>query len=111
MTIFSSKPYFVIIYFCQLLLRDTSSFVCQNDVSSLKFVFCFSVVKYANTMKIKSNFSEKGKINCQKRLDIYKYTYYFIFTLLRYAASQNKLHKLLLIKHDMANPSTLELKV
>ena len=51
--IFASVPYLVMIYFCKIVLRDTSCFVSQKNVLTLKFVHCFFFPKFADALKIK----------------------------------------------------------
>ena len=45
---------YFIIYFCKLLFRDASCFVSQKNILSLKFIYCFSFVKFGDTVEIKT---------------------------------------------------------
>ena len=52
-TEFASVPYFVVIYFCHLLLRDTSCFVRQTNVLTLELAYSFPIVKFDDRAKNK----------------------------------------------------------
>ena len=51
----------VIINIYQLLVRNTSSFVSQKKVLTLQFAYCFSLVKFADRVKIKIIGNELAK--------------------------------------------------
>ena len=57
-----------------LLLSCTSISVCfliqialfDKNILVMEFMYCFALVRFATTVKIKNNFSEEGKMNCRK---------------------------------------------
>ena len=57
------------LYIYVLLLRDTICFVSQKMSSLWNPCNCFSIVKFAGTVRMKNNFTEEGEMNCRKRLD------------------------------------------